>query len=171
MSRPGNRSLVWYTDGSKTNEGTGAGVYKWGPKRGHSFSPELHITEIQVIRACIMENIEKGYKVRNIYILFDRQAAIKELRYLRTNSNLAWDIPQSLVKLAEHNRVQLIWVPGHMGIDGNEMADQLAREGFLHPLIGLKAACGISAAVARGVIRGYTRKKHKEFCQSTRGQR
>jgi hypothetical protein len=22
--------LVWYTDGSKTNEGTGAGVYRWG---------------------------------------------------------------------------------------------------------------------------------------------
>jgi hypothetical protein len=35
-----------------------------------------------------------------------------------------------------------------MGIDGNETADQLAREGFLHPLIGPKAVCGISTAVA-----------------------
>jgi hypothetical protein len=26
---------------------------------------------------------------------------------------------QSLVKLAEHNRNQMVWVPGHMGIDGN----------------------------------------------------
>jgi hypothetical protein len=63
-------------DGSKTNEGTGAGVYIWGPKKGHSFSPGLHIKEIQAIRACIMENNEKGYKVRKIYILFDRQATI-----------------------------------------------------------------------------------------------
>jgi hypothetical protein len=22
--------LVWYTDGSKTNKGTGGGVYRWG---------------------------------------------------------------------------------------------------------------------------------------------
>jgi hypothetical protein len=32
---PDNREvLVWYTDGSKTNEGTGAEVCKWGSKRG-----------------------------------------------------------------------------------------------------------------------------------------
>jgi len=160
VSRSGNRGLVWYLDGSKTKEGAGAGVYKLGPKRVHSFSPELHITEIQAIRLCIMEYTENGYKVRNVYILFDRQAAIKALRYIRTNSKLAWDFHKSLVKLAEHKRVQLIWVPGHMGIDGNDTADQLAREDFLRPLIGPKAACGIiSAAVARGVIRSCTYRK------------
>ena len=56
------------------------------------------------------------------------------------------------MKLAEHNRVRLIWVSGHVGNDGNEIADQQAREGFLHPLIDPEAAFGISAAVARGVI-------------------
>jgi hypothetical protein len=36
---PDNKGgLVWYMDGSKTNEGTGDGVYKWGLKKGHSFS-------------------------------------------------------------------------------------------------------------------------------------
>jgi len=39
----------------------------------------------------------------------------------------------SLVKLAEHNRIKLISVPGHMEIDQNETADQLAREGSSHP--------------------------------------
>jgi hypothetical protein len=28
------RGLVWYTDVSKTSEGTGAGVYIWGLKKG-----------------------------------------------------------------------------------------------------------------------------------------
>jgi hypothetical protein len=35
--------LVWFMDGSKTNEGTGATVYKWGSRRGHSFSLGHHM--------------------------------------------------------------------------------------------------------------------------------
>jgi hypothetical protein len=31
------------------------------------------------------------------------------------------------VKLAKHNRVQLIRVPGHKGTEGNETANQLER--------------------------------------------
>ena len=34
-----------------------------------------------------------------------------------------------MVKLAEHNSIQPEWVAGHMGVDGNEVADQLARQG------------------------------------------
>lgn len=37
-----------------------------------------------------------------------------------------------------------------MGIDGNEVADHLARQGSSHPLIGPEPALGISAKVARG---------------------
>jgi len=37
-----------------------------------------------------------------------------------------------------------------MGIDGNEIADELARQGSLHPLIGPEPALGIAAEVAEG---------------------
>jgi hypothetical protein len=33
-----------------------------------------------------------------------------------------------MVKLAEHKRIQLVWVPEHMWIDGNEIADKLASK-------------------------------------------
>ena len=39
--------LVWYTDGCKTNGGTGAGVYRWGSRRGHSFRLGLHTMVFQ----------------------------------------------------------------------------------------------------------------------------
>jgi ribonuclease HI len=114
-------------DGSKTNEGTGAEVYKWGSRKGHSFSLGLHTmvfqAEIYAIKACIIENIEKGYRGRNIYILSGSPAAIKALNNFQINSKLVWDCHQSLVRLAEHKRFQLIWVLGHMGNDGKEMAD------------------------------------------------
>jgi hypothetical protein len=42
---PDNRvGMIWYIDGSKTNNGIDAGVYRWGSGREHSFSLGLHIT-------------------------------------------------------------------------------------------------------------------------------
>jgi hypothetical protein len=71
------RGLFWYTDRSKTHEGTDAGVYRWGSRSRHSFSLGHHTmvcqAEIYAIKACIMENLDKGYIGRNIYILSVRQ--------------------------------------------------------------------------------------------------
>jgi ribonuclease HI len=102
------------------------------------------------IKACIMENIEKIYTGRNIYILFDSQIAVKVLYSFQINHKSVWDCYQSLVKLAENNRIQLVCVPGPMGIDGNETADHSARQEASHPLIGPEPALGMSAKLARG---------------------
>jgi len=40
---------------------------------------------------------------------------------------------------------------GHKGTDGNEIADQLARQGSSHPLIGHGPGISITAKVSRGV--------------------
>jgi ribonuclease HI len=36
------------------------------------------------------------------------------------------------MKLKENNRIQLVWVPGHIGINGNEITDELATQGSSH---------------------------------------
>jgi hypothetical protein len=46
-------------------------------------------------------------------ILTDSQAAIKALDNYQINCRLDWNCHQPLIKLAEHTRVQLIWVSGH----------------------------------------------------------
>jgi len=80
-----------------------------GYRRGHSFHPELHTrvyrAEIYTIKACIMENIEKDYIGGNMYILSDTQAAVKVLDGSHINSKLFWDCHQSMMKLAEHDRI------------------------------------------------------------------
>jgi hypothetical protein len=58
-----------------------------------------------------------------------------------------------------------------MGIDGNEIADQLARQGSSHPLVGPDPAFGIPAKVAKGVIRDCMCRKREEHWQSIRGQK
>jgi hypothetical protein len=60
------------------------------------------------------------------------------------------------MELAKHNRVQLIWVPGHEGIAGNVTADQLAKIGAEYPFIEPEPACGISIGVAKNAIRDWT---------------
>jgi hypothetical protein len=42
------RGLVWYTNRSKTNKSTGAVMYRWGSRKGHSLSLGLHTTGFQV---------------------------------------------------------------------------------------------------------------------------
>jgi hypothetical protein len=70
--------LLWYTDGSKTSKGTGAGVYCYGTGRRLSFILGQYTTvfqaELYAIKACPVENLD-----RNINILSDSQAAIKAL--------------------------------------------------------------------------------------------
>jgi ribonuclease HI len=62
-------------------------------------------------KECVTENREKSYTCNSIHILYDRQPS------------------RPLVKLAHHNRIQMVWVQGHMGIDENETTYQLAEQG------------------------------------------
>jgi ribonuclease HI len=76
---------------------------------------------------------------------------------------ISQDCHQSLLQLARQNRVQLIWVPGHEGIVGNETADQLAKTGSEHPFIRPEPACGISVGVVKKAARDWTNRNHKEY--------
>ena len=50
----------------------------------------------------------------------------------------------------------MVWVLGHIRIDGNETTDELARLGSSHPLSRPELVFGISAKVARGMIKDWT---------------
>ena len=60
---------------------------------------------------------------RKIIFLSGSQAPIKALNNFQINPTLVWDCHQSPVKLAEHDRAELLCMPGHLGIDGSEITD------------------------------------------------
>jgi ribonuclease HI len=66
------------------------------------------------------------------------------------------DCHQCLRKLAEHERVQLIWVPSHRGTEDNETAYHLARLEFECPFIGPEPALGILTGIAKKAARDRT---------------
>jgi ribonuclease HI len=154
--------LVWYTDGSKTNKGTRAGMYGYGTRMKLSFSLGQYTTvfhaEVYAIMGCAVQNLDRNHRNRNIYnrnicILLDSKTAFKALDNYQINSKLVWECPQFLTKLAEPNRVQLIWAWGHRGIEDNETVGQLARLGSECPFIGPEPACGTSAGIAIKAVR------------------
>jgi hypothetical protein len=75
--------LICYTDHSKTNKGTGAGVYGCGMRWNPTFSLEQYTVvfwaEVYAITAHMVEYLDRKYRNRNIYILSDNQAAIESL--------------------------------------------------------------------------------------------
>jgi hypothetical protein len=77
-------------------------------------------------------------------------------------SDLVAECLNALSELAGLNEVILVWVPGHIGILGNEEADRLARQASAMPLQGPEPALGIPRCLAREAIRAWTMNQH--FC-------
>jgi ribonuclease HI len=144
-------------------EGTGAGVYCQGTRRKLSFSLWRYTTvfqaEVYAIKECAIENLDRNIGIGPSTFYQSVKLQIKHLVNTRS-PKLVCDCHQSHIQLAEHNRVQLIWVPGHEVFVGNETADQLARTGSEHPLIGPEPSCCISVEVAKKAVRDWTNRNH-----------
>jgi hypothetical protein len=54
-------------------------------------------------------------------------------------------------------------VPGHRRLDGNEIADHLARLGTECPFIGPEPSYDISAGVAKKAVKDWTFRDHKKM--------
>jgi ribonuclease HI len=91
LAPPEVKGLVWYTDGSKMKEGTGAGFFGQSVKRRLSFSLGRHTTvfqaEIFAILACVYETFNRSEKY--ISICSDSQAALKALKAV-SERRLLW---------------------------------------------------------------------------------
>jgi ribonuclease HI len=144
---PEVKVLVWFTDGSKMREGTGAGVYGQSLRRRLSFPLGRYATvfqaEIYAILACVYEIQFQNRSEKYVSICSDSQAALKALQTVRTTSPLVYQCQKALNDISARHVVGLYWVPGHAGVRGNEIADELARAGSGLGFLGPEPAFGV----------------------------
>lgn len=148
-------TVIFYTDGSKTEEGTGAGITGPGINIAIPMGKwsTVFITEIYAILECAAICLKRNYRHASISIFSDSQAALKALTSKTCQSRLVWECSHLLKQLSKKNLVKLYWVPGHCDIEGNEKADALARQGSGGQFIGPEPFCGVSRSIKKAKIK------------------
>jgi hypothetical protein len=85
-------ALVWFTDRSRANSGTGSGIFGLRPNKSFSFTlgkfATVFQTKIYAIMQCACENIRRAYKNKRILIFSDSQAALNALSSPKVTSAL-----------------------------------------------------------------------------------
>ncbi|XP_018375740.1 PREDICTED: uncharacterized protein LOC108769326, partial [Trachymyrmex cornetzi] len=157
---------VWYTDGSKTDGGAGAGIF--GSRGGFREAPPLgefttvFQAEVVAIMSCAQTLIASGETDRRIRICSDSRATLGALRACVFDSWLVWGCKGALDRLSADNDVALVWVSGQSRIKGNEIADELARSGSSASLVGSEPALGLPNCSDRAKIKDWLRDRHME---------
>ncbi|XP_049304030.1 uncharacterized protein LOC125776332 [Bactrocera dorsalis] len=166
-------TLKWYTDGSKTSEGIGAGIA--GPRTRLSIPmgrfPSIFQAEVLAISRCTEINLHRGYRNEWITILSDSQAALKAISAYEIKSLLVQECRERLNSLAELNQVHLVWVPGHRGIAGNELADELARSAASTSMVGPEPFTGVGPHTIKELLRKEEREGREGHWQRAHGMR
>jgi len=160
---PAVKGLVWFTDGSKMKEGTGAGVYRQSVGRRLSFSLGRYATvfqaEIYAILACVNKIQFQSRPEKHVSICSDSQVALKALKANRT-SPLVQQCQKALNDISTWHAVGLYWVPGHAGVRGNEITDKLAKDSSALKFVGTEPALVVSKQDIRRRIRHWLVNQH-----------
>ena len=116
-----------YTDGSKGSSGVGAAAcsdFDLGMKKLNScasvFSAESAAIELA------LDEIQKSSD-KSFVIFSDSLSLLTALQSFKVSDTRVLSIVERVHHLSQQKKIVFAWVPGHMGIPGNDRADSLAR--------------------------------------------
>ncbi|XP_069365327.1 uncharacterized protein [Maniola hyperantus] len=127
-----------FTDGSKIEDKVGAAISIW--KDGKETASmklrlEPYCTVFQAELFALRRAIEKFSKGKDdeVCILSDSRSSLDLLRNHRSFHPLAFAIRKQIANLRQQGKeIRLYWIKAHVGIEGNERADELAKQAALH---------------------------------------
>ncbi len=161
-----------YTDGSKDPEsGFAAAVYipQFKVNISKSISDQISVFTTEIIAIFLALQWIEVQPIRSV-ICTDSLSVLNSL--LRGNAtarqDMIFEVMQSLFRISQSGLVNFMWVPSHMGVDGNEVADHLAKLALKQAQIDIKVS--MSKTEVKGLIANEIRKKwQKEWDSGKKG--
>jgi hypothetical protein len=104
--------------------------YRLGRNR-EVFDAELYAIPRATVMARDQASELKRYGLKRIVILTDSQAALSRIQHNESGPGQTWEsaiIQNSIEILIQNIQLDYRWVRGHAGIEGNETADQFAKD-------------------------------------------
>ncbi|GFV78262.1 RNase H domain-containing protein [Trichonephila clavipes] len=130
-----DKVLIIYTDGSRSDTGrAGSGIYSnthGNDVKNSIRNPDpcsVFRSELIAISGAL-DHALNSYK-GSIWILTDSRSSIQYLKnWPKIKDSTGLDILSKLVRLGQRKQVCFQWIPSHVGVPGNEGADELAGTG------------------------------------------
>ena len=131
-----SETITCYTDGSRTDSGSGAGYIITTDNNNttldeRSFKLPDYCTVYQTELTAIIEACKylSTYTNTHIIIWSDSLSSIQAISSLSTRSRTTRDCYDTLNTLGSTNTLEIRWIAAHIGLWGNEKADELAKNG------------------------------------------
>ena len=160
-----------YTDGSKIEEETGAGiVIRETHAQGNlNYCEAYHLSKENSVFQAEVLAVEKAASIllnnkiegKNILINCDSQSAIQSINSTVIRNKTTKSALNALNLLGSTNEVTLRWIPAHCGYEGNELADQTAKRGSRND-----SATGVLLPIPRSASYAALRRKTLEFWEN-----
>ena len=126
--------ITVYTDGSKTTEGAGCSFVAGRDTRSFSLPPSASVFSSELVAIekalCFIEVSGSPFYL----ILSDSLSSLLALRTFNSVDPIVRDILTRLTSVEQSGKsVRFCWIPSHVGIEGNELADAAARRAAAAP--------------------------------------
>ena len=177
---PGHPTTHIYTDGSGINDGIGAAIFcptsLYTEQRYLSTASEsiVYAAELEAISMAITHVNELTTGLTNIRrpktccIFTDSQPAIKSLTKPKRQSEQEiikriLDLIDKIHEAAPTYTIHLEWVPEHVGIEGNEKADQAAKQAATQKTNPLPKKTILKSARANAIYQSIKQQNQNEW--------
>ena len=127
----------FYTDGSKHEDRAGYGIYNKDRTLSRRISNDSSIftAEIEAIRRVLLHIDEAPLRQDIKYVIFcDSKSVLESIDNQVSRNPLMLKTLDTIQKIRYDNKtLKFCWIPSHVGIRGNDLADKKAKDSLIKP--------------------------------------